>query len=473
MTTPRPTAGIYARLSLATDTSASISQQVTDGRLRAEQLGADVTVEGIDSSVSARSTKPWDRPGWREIVEARPDIIIIREQSRIARSVSDWGQVVGWCKEQGVRLLTLDQEFDLGTASGQMIANVLASFSQYEAQLIGERIKYSRNELIRNGRRPGGKRPWAMKLAENPNGAGYVLRPDPDRAAIVVEIVERIERGESMPSICRWLKDAGIRGANGGVWQPQTLRAMLNTPAIAGATRQNGKLVLNKDGSVRIDPDQQIIDFDRWLKIRRAKSGGGTAWQARTTLLGGGLLRCSTCGRALGAAKDSSREQYRCREKIECSRRVAISLPVADKEYVEKWLSLYGEAQEELPKVDADPVELARLREGLATIKAALPEAGADQVMPLIEQRDRLEQELIRAQTRSIGRTIRVGPKRVETWLASQGTGRTWGEKLQEALEHSSEAAHAVLLDFGAQAQVLPGVQGRRTSDRLVFPEEE
>jgi hypothetical protein len=70
-------------------------------------------------------------------------------------------------------------------------------------------------------------------------GEGWELLPDPEQAAIVVEIADRVIAGEPMSGIASALSDRGVptpydwhrqrsgRDARGGHWNPDTLRSVL------------------------------------------------------------------------------------------------------------------------------------------------------------------------------------------------------------------------------------------------------
>ena len=460
-----PTAGIYARLSLASEGSVSIDQQLHEGRAKAEKLGATVIAEGIDNNVSASKTRPEDRPGWRAIVDALPEVIIVREQSRIARSGLDWARVVAWCQASSIRLVTLDGDFDLATPTGRLVAGVLAQVAEHERDMIGQRVSQSRQALVRQGRQAGGARPWPLDKIPNPSGDGYVLRPNPERAAVLLDIVGRVERGDSLRSVVRWLNAEGIPAARGGQWTTTALRALLVRPALAGARVHRGRLVLDSSGSVRIDTDQAILPFDRWVRLRDGieKRTRGYTPPNRDVLLWG-LLRCGVCGKRLGYETRSG--SYKCRNTSGCDHPVGYREQLADAEYIEGWLDRFGTAQWELAADGPDVVEIARLQAALADVRAALPDAAAEDMAALAQDRDRIERELRRAQ-------LSVADSRpIESWEQSKGSGQTWGERLREAQREGQ--TRAVLDEAGVVATVKRSRRGgQKGVSRLIWDDDE
>jgi DNA invertase Pin-like site-specific DNA recombinase len=71
-------------------------------------------------------------------------------------------QASGLCKlfddlqEKNVRLVSLMDSIDLGTPSGRLIANVLASVAAYETEVRGERVRAGQKAALAKGKKWGG-----------------------------------------------------------------------------------------------------------------------------------------------------------------------------------------------------------------------------------------------------------------------------------------------------------------------------
>jgi Resolvase, N terminal domain/Recombinase len=113
-------------------------------------------------------------------------------------------------KRQGWQLVVLDLAVDTTTPSGQLMANVLASFSEYERQLIGQRTSAALQQKKASGARLG--RPRTM---------------DP---AVTARIVHERQAGMSLPAIARGLNEDGVPTARGGrAWMPGSVCAVLRS----------------------------------------------------------------------------------------------------------------------------------------------------------------------------------------------------------------------------------------------------
>jgi DNA invertase Pin-like site-specific DNA recombinase len=132
-------------------------------------------------------------------------VVIVHKQSRLTRSPVDFGQIMGRAKRHGWAVIALDIALDMTTPVGMMIANVMASFSQMERELIGERTRDALAE----------KRAAGVRLGRPP-----VLSAD-------VRATIRAERqsGATLAAIADRLNAEAVPTAHGGAkWHPATVR---------------------------------------------------------------------------------------------------------------------------------------------------------------------------------------------------------------------------------------------------------
>lgn len=84
-----------------------------------------------------------ERPGLSEallmIADGVASGLIVAKLDRLSRSVVDFGHILAWLEAAGGSLVALDLGVDTTTAAGRLVANVLASVAQWEAEAISER----------------------------------------------------------------------------------------------------------------------------------------------------------------------------------------------------------------------------------------------------------------------------------------------------------------------------------------------
>ena len=106
------------------------------------------------------SGKQMDRPAWNKLQSAidtgQVDKLIVWRLDRLGRTASGLCKLFEDLQAQKVRLISLKDSIDLGTPSGRLIANVLASVAAYETEVRGERVKAGQDAARAAGRRWGG-----------------------------------------------------------------------------------------------------------------------------------------------------------------------------------------------------------------------------------------------------------------------------------------------------------------------------
>ena len=138
--------------------------------------------------------------------------VVVAKLDRLSRSMLDFAQVLERARREGWSVVALDVAVDTTTASGEMIANVLASLAQWERRLISERTRAALQV----------KRAQGVRLG----------RPEQIDAALRRRIVRMRRKGSGLSAIAAVLNDEGVPTARGGVrWYPSTVRAVLAAEA--------------------------------------------------------------------------------------------------------------------------------------------------------------------------------------------------------------------------------------------------
>jgi DNA invertase Pin-like site-specific DNA recombinase len=132
----------------------------------AARLGFDDPVVLVDWGRSGGSERK--RPEYaklRALIEtgAVRDVFAY-DLARLTRSLEDWVRLATLCRERGVRVhLSKEGTFDFSTASGEMLANILASVAQAVRRWASERSRETVTSLRARGhtigRKPYGSRP--------------------------------------------------------------------------------------------------------------------------------------------------------------------------------------------------------------------------------------------------------------------------------------------------------------------------
>ena len=171
-------------------------------------------VEVIDDA--GFSAKDLKRPGVQEALRALEagdaSALVVAKLDRLSRSMIDFTALMGKAQKQGWALVALDCAVDTTTPTGEAMANMLATFAQFERRLISQRTREA----------------LAVKKAQ-----GVRLgRPPTLPAKVVRRIGREHAKGASLRAIADGLNTDSIPTAQGGrLWHPATVRYTLRRVA--------------------------------------------------------------------------------------------------------------------------------------------------------------------------------------------------------------------------------------------------
>jgi len=162
-----------------------------------------------DAGYSARDLK---RPGIQEALRAlerrEASALVVAKLDRLSRSMLDFSKVMAQATREHWALVALDVAVDPSTPSGEAMANMLATFAQFERRLISQRTKEALAVRRASGVRLG--------------------RPPTLPEAVVRRIQRQRARGDSLRKIAADLNEDGVATAQGGAqWYAATVRHVL------------------------------------------------------------------------------------------------------------------------------------------------------------------------------------------------------------------------------------------------------
>lgn len=157
---------------------------------------------------SGRSTDK--RPGLaaciKSLEKGESGTLMVSKLDRLSRSLLDTATILQQAKTGGWAFVALDVSVDSATPSGQLVSNIMASFAEWERQVIGQRTRDALNA----------KRAEGVKL-------GRPTTMDPGAVALI-RTLRRAH--QSYQAIADVLNESGTPTAQGGkAWHASTVRA--------------------------------------------------------------------------------------------------------------------------------------------------------------------------------------------------------------------------------------------------------
>src|SRR3954471_14433360 len=202
----------YLRVSTSeqADSRAGIEAQRAAILAEAERRGwTEASLEWIeDAGYSGKDTR---RPGLRLALDVlkRGEAagLVVAKMDRLSRSLLDFTTIMATAQRQGWALVALDCPVDPSTPAGEAMAAILATFSQLERRLIGQRTREALAVKKAQGVRLG--RPPAL--------------PD----SVIERVLAERRAGETLQTIADRLNKDRVPTAQGGrAWYPSTVRAI-------------------------------------------------------------------------------------------------------------------------------------------------------------------------------------------------------------------------------------------------------
>ena len=162
----------------------------------------------IDYVIETGSAKNLNREGLQGALAAiksgKADALIVVKLDRLTRSVTDIVYLVE-TYFQKAGLLSVSEQIDTRSASGRLVLNVLASVSQWEREVIGERTRAVKQSMKANGLYNGGIVPYGKNLE---NG---LLVNNPQEQAIISRAKALRSEGHTLRAIATMFSQEGLR----------------------------------------------------------------------------------------------------------------------------------------------------------------------------------------------------------------------------------------------------------------------
>ena len=339
--------GIYCRLSRDDERageSISIENQKELLSRYVREQGWTVFDYYVDDGVSGTT---FDRPGFNRLVQDARDgkinIALCKDLSRLGRDYIEAGKYTDIVfPSLGCRFIALNDGVDTARKNDEMIVILKNVMNDLYARDTSSKIRAVKRSSFQAGKYVGCYAPIGyLKSPEDK----HILVPDPETAPIVKRIFDLRCQGYSYRKIASILNAEGIPTPSsfyylrqgkpnlrkeGGYWQAQTVRAILQNEVYIGHMVQNKTGVVSYKIHKQVDkPESEwirvegthepLVSMEVWELVRAIeKQNTRSRTQANgETALFAGLLRCMDCGSLMRSyhdgrrRKDGSKSTYR------------------------------------------------------------------------------------------------------------------------------------------------------------------
>jgi site-specific DNA recombinase len=303
-TAPQTRVAIYTRQSVASD--------LEFGSIQAQR-------EAVEAYVTSQRGEGWiplptryddhgfsggntDRPGFQrllaDVAAGKVDVIAAYKIDRVSRSLPDFTGFMTLLERHNVGFVSTTQSFDTRTSMGRLTLNILASFSQFEREVISERTRDKIHATRRKGMFTGGRpilgfdvvdRRLVLNAAEAET-VRTIFAVYLEHCGLVATVEELARRGIRNKS---WTTQQG-KQIVGRPFDKTSLHTLLTNPVVTGRVRCGDELVEGQHDA--------IIDRKLFTEVQRALQENVRPFRATPGRHGAvlaGILRCGRCGAAM------------------------------------------------------------------------------------------------------------------------------------------------------------------------------
>jgi len=375
-----------------------------------------------------------------DLTEGRADTLVAWTWDRLTRNRRDTLRLIETCQAAKITVaLVRGSDIDMSTASGRLVADLLAGVSRAEIDAKGERQRRAGLQRAEAGRAPARR---AFGYCQDGN-------PHPEEAPIVKTLFADFLVGATMTGLARKLNADGHPTTRGKPWDDTGIRALLRNPRYIAERWYRGERVAVGEWPPLVSPATFQAAQDRL-------SSGVERRPARRHL-GSRLYRCH-CGALVKVSYDAQGYRaYVCEKQAHMKRRAD---PVDELVLQVIAARLRREDLAGLLAAEQPHIDVTGLRRQAVALREQIDQLGVDHARKLLTAGQ------VRAATRQLENDLAA----IETQLAEAGRESALAPVLDAPdpgtawLGLPLDRQRAVL---GALAEVviLPGRPGRPRRD--------
>ncbi|MDP1826614.1 MAG: recombinase family protein [Archangium sp.] len=359
-----------------------------------------------------------DRPAFQRLMadveSGKVDIVVVYKVDRLSRSLLDFAKVMERLDKAGASFVSVTQNFSTADAMGRLTMNLLASFAEFEREMISERTRDKIAASRRRGKWTGGPCPFGYNVVDKK------LTINELEAPIVREAFEVLLQHRRMATVAAVMNERERlprktkRLDEKPQWTKDTIAKLLRNPLYGGLMMYRDERHPGEHPAI-IDP----VTFQRAQVVLAGRERHLKFHGLNFDYILRGLIKCGKCGKPMTPASTrkgrSVYRYYRCTTRDKRGTDACDVLPLAAGAIEDYVVDRIAEASLG-PTLMADieqalAARLAAKRQTLATVKEKAPDIIAEHS----SKASKLVDELTRLEGRSRG--VAAAKLRAETDL--------------------------------------------------------
>jgi DNA invertase Pin-like site-specific DNA recombinase len=234
--------------------------------------------EELDES-GGRADRPLLIKAIERVEAGLTDGIIVAKLDRFSRSFKDALEHIERIDRAGGRLISVQDQFDLGTDHGRLVLRLMLSFADFERDRIRTTWDDANRKAVERGVHGASHTPVGYRKRRDGR-----LRRNPRTAPAITEAFRMRAAGANLGEISRYLRDQKVLSGQGFAWRPGSVRRVLENPVYLGQARFGGHV---HPGAHPALTDEVTWRLAQYPPVRRElPPHPGLLY---------GLLRCASC----------------------------------------------------------------------------------------------------------------------------------------------------------------------------------
>ena len=296
----------YARFSSQNQREASIEIQQEHINRFCKENRFTIIREYVDRGLSATTD---NRPQFKKMMEDAATglfkAVVIYNSSRFCRNIQDHLRYKSLLESYGVKILSVQEDFDQTTPEGGLMSHVMMSFNEYYSKDLSRKIYYGCLENAKKGLHVGGPAPFGYSITKEKR-----FEINESEAEIVRIIFNQVAEGKTYPEIAKYLNENGYRRRDGSLFTPYFFDLVSNRKYLGeyvwNRTKKKdafgnrvSRLLKDEDEVVRIpNAIPQIIDEELFNKVQEIVASRKVVRQhnSKGKFLLSSLIVCGECG---------------------------------------------------------------------------------------------------------------------------------------------------------------------------------
>lgn len=283
-----------------------------------------------------------DRPAMMKILsdakERKFDEVFVVELERLSRSedLFDWLKIKKIFRENKIKIATPTQKYDMEDAEDDFVTDLLGILSKREKKKTLQRQKRGKEEMVKQGRFPGGQVPYGYTIEYGSKTGKGELLIDKTESEVVKKIFQLcVYKNYSSRKIAEELTKQGIptkreiakkknakRNPLIKSWYSGTIYSILTNPVFCGQFAYNKKRGAEQERRAREDwifGKSPAIISEKMFKIAQERLSRRKIMSRRNkkyNYLLTGLLHCKLCGRRFEGRTFKYRHRWKSKDKF-------------------------------------------------------------------------------------------------------------------------------------------------------------